>query len=509
MTEQRSTVVENRYFDSVFLMRVAKRISGEPGIAEAAAVMATPKNVQLLADAGYDGVGELTATSNDLIVSVKAEDGEFAAEVIDDIGRFLERENTSSGGVSVRSIKQAAESKPAANLAVISVPGEFAAHEAKEALNAGLNVFLFSDNVSLEDEIELKQLGRDKGLLVMGPDCGTSIIGGAGIGFANVVKRGPIGVIGASGTGIQEVTTLISKAGSGISHAIGVGSHDLSDAIGGVTSLQALELLAKDAGTEIVVFISKPPGEATQKRLVEALNSVGKPVVTCFLGAPADPANERMTTNLDDAVSAALALVGAAALRSQTADPAAFAAEMTGKSAEQKYVRGIFAGGTFTYQAQQVMLAHGLSIHSNAPLTGAQVLADSAKSVGHALVDMGADEFTQGYPHPMVDSSQRSKRILEEASDPSVAVLLIDAILGYSAADDPVGDLVPAMLEAKKIAEVRGDTLSIVASVCGTAEDPQGLQSQIDQFEVVGARVFPSARQAADFAASLAKGSKR
>ena len=503
MTEQRSTLVENRYFDSVFLMRVAKRISGEPGITEAAAVMATPKNVQILGDAGYEGVNELTATSNDLIVSVKAEDGESAARVIDDIGRFLERENTVSSGVSIKSLKQAAESKPAANLAVISVPGEFAAHEAREALNAGLNVFLFSDNVSLEDEIELKQLGKDKGLLVMGPDCGTSIIGGAGIGFANVVNRGPIGVIGASGTGIQEVTSLISKAGSGISHAIGVGSHDLSDAVEGVTSLQALELLGNDAQTEIVVFISKPPGEATQKRLLEALDGFSKPVVTCFLGAPADPANERMTTNLDDAVSAALALVDVPALPSQTEDLSMFASEKVGKSADQKYVRGIFAGGTFCYQAQQVMLARGMEINSNTPLAGAQLLPDSGKSAGNALVDMGADEFTQGNPHPMVDSSQRAKRILEEASDPTVAVLLIDAILGYSAADDPVGDLVPAMLEAKKIAEVRGDTLSIVASVCGTDMDPQGLQSQIYQFEVVGARVFSSAFQAADFAASL------
>ncbi len=503
MVQQRSTVVENRYFDSVFLMRVAKRISGEPGITEAAAVMATPKNVQILADAGYEGVGKLAASSNDLIVSLKADTAAAASQIVDGIGRFLERENTASGGASIRSLKQAAELKPGANLAVISVPGEFAAHEARQALEAGLNVFLFSDNITLQDEIELKQLGQSKGLLVMGPDCGTSIIGGAGIGFANIVERGPIGVIGASGTGIQEVTTLISKAGSGISHAIGVGSHDLSDAVGGITSLQALKLLGEDKNTEIVVFISKPPGQETQKKLMEAIRDFQKPVVTCFLGASLDPANERMTTNLDDATAAALALIGAPGLPVQASEASVIALEKAGKSTTQKYVRGLFAGGTFCYQAQQVMLAHGLPINSNAPLSGSSPLTDSGRSTGNSLVDMGADEFTQGYPHPMVDSSQRAKRIVDEAADPEVAVLLIDAILGYSAADDPVGDLVPAMTQAKKIALERGDTLSIVASVCGTVKDPQGLQSQIDQFEAIGARVFPSACQAAEFAAKL------
>ena len=503
MVQQRSTVVENRYFDSVFLMRVAKRISGELGIAEAAAVMATPKNIQILSDAGYEGVSGLRASSNDLIVALKSETEESASRIFNDIGRFLERENASSSGAAVRSLKQAAQSKPSANLAVISVPGEFAAHEARQALEVGLNVFLFSDNVAMQDEIELKQLGQSKGLLVMGPDCGTSIIGGAGIGFANIVERGPIGVIGASGTGIQEVTTLISNAGSGISHAIGVGSHDLSDAVGGITSLQALDLLGQDTTTEIIVFISKPPGHETQKRLLEAIRGFPKPVITCFLGGSLLPGDERMTTNLDDAVSAALSLVGSPGLTMQAIDEEAISIEQSGKGATQRYVRGLFAGGTFCYQAQQVMLAHGLTINSNAPLVGAGRLASSYVSTGNALVDMGADEFTEGYPHPMVDSSQRAKRIVDEASDPEVAVLLIDAILGYSAADDPVGDLVPAMRKAKELAQARGDTLSIVASVCGTAKDPQGLQSQIDQFERIGVMVFPSACQAAEFAAKL------
>ena len=230
----KSTVLPNRYFDSVFLMKVAKGLAGELGISQAAVVMGTPRNIQVLAAAGYTGVDTLEAQPNDLVVSLKAETVEQARLVLDSVDVWLQRDAGSQRAGAVRTLDQALKVQSSSNLAVISVPGEYAAGEARRALQAGLNVFLFSDNVPIEEELRLKQLALEKGLIVMGPDCGTSIIGGAGIGFANVVRRGPIG---GSGTGIQEVTTLVHRWGSGISHAIGVGSRDLSDEIGGISAL--------------------------------------------------------------------------------------------------------------------------------------------------------------------------------------------------------------------------------------------------------------------------------
>lgn len=258
-----STLLENRYFDSVFLMRVSKRLSEQPGINYAALIMGTPKNIQILADAGYDGIDGLGASSNDLVVSLKADSSDEARLVVDSLEQFLVRDSARPTTQTVRSLEQALTQQPDSNIALVSVPGEFAAREARQALQNGLNVFLFSDHVSVEDELSLKRLAMEKGLLLMGPDCGTSIIGGVGLGFANAVRRGPVGVIGASGTGTQEVTSLIHRWGSGISHAIGVGGRDLSDDIGAISTRQAINALERDSDTEVILLVSKPPGAAT------------------------------------------------------------------------------------------------------------------------------------------------------------------------------------------------------------------------------------------------------
>lgn len=509
-----SVVLPNRYFDSVFLMKVAKGLSGELGVSQAAVVMGTPKNLEVLASAGYTGVDTLGARPNDLVVSLKAETVEQARLAFDSLDGWLQRDGNSGRSLAPRTLNQAVKVQLGSNLALISVPGQYAAQEARRALQAGLNVFLFSDNVSVEDELALKQSALEKGLIVMGPDCGTSIIGGAGIGFANVVRRGPIGVIGGSGTGIQEVTSLVHRWGSGISHAIGVGSRDLSDDIGGISALQAIQALEADPATSVILVLSKPPGKQALAMLTDRIGRCSKPVVTCFFGMglhnePQDSNDVvKITYDLDAAALAAVALTGGTdQANNQAAGPDR--TELIKKERAllmpgQRFIRGVFAGGTLCYQAQQVMLDAGFSVLSNEPLEKGMQLADSRRSTGHTLLDLGADEFTQGHPHPMVDSSQRAERILAEADDPSVAVLLLDVILGYSAVADPAGDLAPAIRQAKKIAQLRGGHLIVAASICGTSDDPQGLDVQTRRLEDAGAIVFDTGFSAARFAIAVA-----
>ena len=506
-----SLLLENRYFDSVFLMRVSKRLTEQPGINYAAMVMGTPKNVQILADAGYTGIDNLGASSNDLVVSLKADSVDAARDVISSLEKFLVRGTGKATAQSVRTIDQALTQQPDSNLAVISVPGEFAAREARQALQQGLNVFLFSDHVSIEDELALKQSASEKGLLVMGPDCGTSIVGGVGLGFANAVRRGPIGVIGASGTGTQEVTSLAHRWGSGISHAIGVGGRDVSDDIGAISTLQVMDSLDKDPNTAVILLISKPPGAKTLAMVNERIAACTKPVITCYLGSEKglfpDTDNVTTTHNLDAATTAAIRLAGGMRVdEGNEVTPESLQRESGRLKPSQKYVRGVFSGGTLCYQAQQVLRDAGLAAHSNEPLDKDKQLADSLKSTEHTLVDMGADEFTEGKPHPMVDSSQRVERILAEAQDPETAVILLDCILGYVASDDPGGEIAPVIAQAKRTAKQRGDELSVVVSVCGTELDHQGMDQQVAVLEQAGATVFKSGLQAAEYVVQLVSG---
>jgi FdrA protein len=503
---------KNEYHDSVFLMRAAKRISGQKGIVQAAVLMGTEKNKALLDEIGFRGAEVTAATPNDLVLAIRADDRQSVLNVLENVDQWLAPESDSSEASVVRTLDEAVARQPNANLAVISVPGEYAAREARRALEHGLNVFLFSDNVPIESELSLKEYARDHGLIVMGPDCGTALIGGNGIGFANAVRRGPIGVIGASGTGIQEFTTLVHHAGSGISQAIGLGSRDLSDTIGGISFFSAIDALESDPGTQVIAILSKPPGHQTLGRVLPRILGCPKPIVTCFLGLKEGFAqnnvNHRSAHTLDDAAAAAVQL--ATGYPPPPFDLKAFDLEMSvktereDKTREQRYVRGLFAGGTFCYQAQQVFQDAGLPVYSNSPIEGNQALPDPFQSSGHALIDMGADEFTAGRPHPMIDSRLRCERILSEAQDPQLAALLVDLILGYNASQDPVGELVPAIQEAQGRVKQKGGSLTVVASVCGTQEDPQDLKQQVSQLEDAGVVVFLSSSRAALFSASLA-----
>jgi len=506
-----SVIRKNEYHDSVFLMRVARRILEQKGVLQAAALMGTEKNKVLLAEIGMGGKEIEAAAPGDLIIAVRAEDAETLSAVLGNAEGWLRPSPDRPGAIPVRTLEEALGRQPHSNLAVISVPGPYAAREARRALERGLNVFLFSDHVPIKDELALKEHARGKGLLVMGPDCGTAIIGGKGIGFANAVRRGPIGVIGASGTGIQEFTTLVHHAGSGISHALGTGSRDLSDEIGGISVLSALSALESDPQTKVIALLSKPPGEKTLARLLPKLRGCPKPLVACFLGSGENihpgKASCQMVRTLDEAAAAALRLAAGREKSAFPAEPPDFRAllqkERSGIRAPRKFLRGIFAGGTFCYQAQQILRDAGVPTDSNTPLQGNRKLPDSSRSREHTLVDMGADEFTSGRPHPMIDSSLRRDRILQEAEDPEVAVILLDFILGFNASPDPAGDLAAAITGAKAGAKEKGGFLSVVASVCGTEGDPQDFVRQVKQLEEAGAVVFPSSARATQFCAEL------
>lgn len=503
---------KNQYYDSVFLMSVNKHLSDEKGVQQTAVLMGSEGNKKLLAEIGFEDAEIKAAQANDLVVAVVADSDEIVKDVLGKLDGFLQGTGEGASILDVQTLEDGLRKKPNANLVVISVPGEFAAREAKTALEKGLHVFLFSDNVAIEDELELKTRAKEKGLLVMGPDCGTSIVHGIGIGFANAVRRGSIGVVGPSGTGLQEFTVQIHNAGQGISHAIGTGSHDLSDTIGGLTTFSALDALEEDPQTKIIAIISKPTGAKTFELLTEKFKTCKKPVIGCFLGTnfKEDEQNNHFlpAATIDEAVQICLQKIEKGK-QSAPAKEEQFkklvVKEKSNRSADQKYLRGLFAGGTFCYQSQQILQTAGLKVFSNAPLDKKLSLKHPDHSQEHSVVDMGDDYYMQGRPHPMINGLERRKRILQEARDPEMAVLLIDFILGYNSSMDPVGEALDAIIEAKKSAVERGGYLSVVASMCGTESDPQDVNLQTRMLKDAGVVVFSSNAQATRFCVELFK----
>ncbi len=501
---------KNQYYDSVFLMSVNKHLSDEKGIQQTAVLMGSEGNKKLLAEIGFENAQIDAAQANDLVVAVVADTGQIVKDSLGKLDNFLQGAGEGAAVSDIRTLEAGLKIKPNADLAVISVPGEFAAREARVALENGLHVFLFSDNVSLDDELGLKKRAHEKGLLVMGPDCGTSIINGVGIGFANSLRKGSVGVVGPSGTGLQEFTVQVHNAGYGISHAIGTGSHDLSNKIEGLTTFAALDALEEDQRTKVIAIISKPPGNKTLNRLLDRFKVCTKPIIACFLGIDQAIEGEgkifQRAATIDEAVQFALQAVNPREKISGF-NPSRFkelvSREKEGRSPQQKYLRGIFAGGTFCYQSQQILRAAGVKVYSNAPLEKKLTLDHPGHSQEHTIVDMGDDYFMQGRPHPMINGLERKKRILQESTDPEMAVLFLDFILGYNSSMDPVGEVLDAILEAKKRAHDRGGKLSVVASMCGTESDLQDAKVQTQMLKDAGVIVFSSNAQATYFCKEL------
>lgn len=486
-------------------MGINKILSEASGVEQTAVLMGTEANKRLLRDIGVAGSEIDTAQADDLVVAVIAESKQVVDEVIGGLDKTLKSMVASSPSSDVKTLAAGLSQKPGANLAVFSIPGEYVAREAQDALEHGLNVFIFSSNVPLEQELELKKSGKERNLLVMGPDCGTSIISGIGLGFANVVRRGTIGAVGPSGTGLQEFTSQVHNAGGGISHAIGTGSNDLSDKIGGLTTLQALSALEADPETEVIAIIAKPPGAKTLASLLGQAKTFTKPIIGCFLGSEKDSAGEyepiQWVYTIDDAAEMALRMAGVETRETVALDSDGQMERVktarAGWSVEQKYLRGVFAGGTFCYQAQQILGDAGFAVYSNSPIRSKYTLEHSDISREHTMVDMGDEHYTLGKPHPMIDGTERAKRILAEAEDPSVAILLLDFIFGHNASKDPVGELLDTLQQAKALRSKAGGDLTIVASVCGTKEDPQDVALQKKMLKECGVIVFDSNARAA------------
>jgi FdrA protein len=498
----RCLVRPGSYFDSVVLMRIAAEVGARPGVRAASLVMATASNKDVLAAADLLAGDAQSAGPNDLVVAVDGSD-----DAIDDALAAAEEAletraaPPAAGDGEPRRARTLGEvADGGANLAIISTPGRYAAAEALKALRLGLNAFIFSDNVPLEQEIELKREAHDRGLIVMGPDCGTAIVSGVPLGFANEVRAGDIGLIGASGTGLQQVSSLIDRWGAGVSQMLGVGSHDLSAAVGAVSMLDALDALAADPDTKVLGLVSKPPDAEVAERVLTRAAASGKPVVAAFLGADPDGAPEGVT--MAATLEEAARLLVRASTGSDPADDDAGRADRdrrgdTGATGERRLLRALYAGGTFAYEAGLLLEPTLGAISEDAdPPT-----ADRAATLpdAHLILDLGDDRFTVGRPHPMIDPAVRLDMLRACGDDRRTAVIVLDVVLGHLAADDPAADLAPVIAEIT----ARDDAPRIVCFVVGTDADPQGRERQERALRDAGAVLAASSSAAAALAETL------
>jgi len=503
-------IIKGAYYDSVTLMRVSGNMSQSKDVQEVSIVMGTQANLSILESSDmllpeFQNTGDA-----DLIIAVRLENPEKGSEILDQLAESLNdsvKTKASQSEYCPVSIEGAIEIMPEANLALISVAGKYAGSLAMEALVKGLHVMIFSDNVPVETELSLKKYAKDHGLLVMGPDCGTAIINGIPLGFANAVNKGNIGIVAASGTGLQEISTIISSEGCGISQAIGTGGHDLKDEIGGIMFIEGIKALADDPETKVIVLVSKPPDIAVMTKIENVIGNVKKPVVSFFIGVPHV---ENAPRTLDETALFAVAQakdLDMDSIRRRIQQDQSSIEKIAEKlnsdySFSGQYIRGLFSGGTFCSEAQILFKQEIPEIYSNIPIEGAKKLSDPLVSVGHTVIDLGDDIFTMGRPHPMIDFSLRRKRILTEAQDPETAVILLDIVLGYGSNDDPAGELV------ETIKNVSGK-IPVICSVTGTDLDFQNKKLTIKRLEEAGAIVMNSNAAACRLTSAVISSIKR
>lgn len=488
----RIVVKNNTWFDSVSLMSISTKANKLEGVEQAFVAMATEMNKGVLENLGLLTPELAAAKNGDLMIVIKGASDEANEATLQAIeGLFTHKDKGSRHEARYATLASAKTHIPESNLAVISVNGLYAAREARQALENDLNVMLFSDNVSIEDELALKQLAHEKGLLMMGPDCGTAIINGAALCFGNAVRRGNIGIIGASGTGSQELSVRIHEFGGGISQLIGTGGRDLSEKVGGRMMLDALEMLDNDNGTEAIVLVSKPPAPSVAHTVLERARACRKPVVVCFLGRNEPPADEPGLQFARATKQAALKAVLLTGIKEESLDlhPLNWPLieEVRAKlTPQQKYIRGLFCGGTLCDEAMFAALEKYDDVYSNIQPDPAMRLQDLNRSVAHTFLDFGDDDFTNGKPHPMIDPTNRIQRLLQEARDPEVGVIVMDFVLGFGSHEDPVGVMIEAIKEAKAIAASEGRPLEILGYVLGTDLDTPSLQQQCQMLTDAG-----------------------
>jgi succinyl-CoA synthetase alpha subunit len=504
--EKKVAVLKNSYYDSAFLMLTSKALRQIPGIKDAALMMATESNLAILMEMGLFEPETGTTTPNDLIIAVKGESRDVLERALKAAEELLHKRKTLIEGVREYrpvSLDRALKMLPEANLVIISVPGVYASREARKALMRGLHVMLFSDHVSLEEEVRLKKLANQRGLLMMGPDCGTAIINGKPLCFANVVRRGNIGVAAASGSGLQELICLVHDLGGGISQAIGTGGRDLQKEVGGMMMLMGIEALASDTATEVIAVLSKPPARDVAEKILSRLRHTRKPCVAHFIGLETKPASENLwfSGDLEEAAAMAVALSRGQRYEGHGISMAGMEQAMeqeTGRMAgTQKYLRGLYAGGTLADEAMIIFEREGFAVYSNIQTNPERILQNPHASCQHTIIDLGDDRFTMGRPHPMIDPSIRAARIEKEMEDPEVAVMLLDFVLGYGSHEDPCGSILGTLKRAKDRAKDRGGNLTVVASITGTKADYQNKDDQRKKLESIGCLVMPSNTRAA------------
>lgn len=496
-------VFPDTYLDSVVQMSGTRAMRDVPGVVWASAAMATKGNLDILKEQGFEGDVVEHEGANDLFLAVVAEDEQTVERAIDAgrhavFGRGESEQAEEPSGGPPRTLEDALAAQPGTNVAVISVPGAYAALEAHKALTAGMDVLLFSDNVPLSEEVELKERAEREGRLVMGPGAGTAMLGRTGLGFANATAPGRVAVVAAAGTGAQEAMSLLDRWGAGVACVIGLGGRDLSRDVGGRMARSALRSLATQPGTDVVLLVSKPPEPDVARDVLAAAKDL--PVVAALIGLGDDadlPSGVEAARTLEGGVRAALRR-----LRLPEPDPVAglddaVRAQLDGLGDERRLVRGLFSGGTLCFETL-VLLSDTLGpVRSNTPLDPS--LGLPAPEHSHVCLDLGEEEFTQGRPHPMIDAGARIELLREAGDDPEVAVIVLDVVLGYGSHPDPAAELAPVCADI-----VSGDGPRIVTYVLGTDSDPQGFAGQRERFTDAGCVVPETSARAALAAAAIA-----
>lgn len=496
-------VYKNQYQDSVRLMSISREAAKLDGVSKVLALLGTVSNKDVIARLGLKDPAVDAATASDLMVCIEAKDDAAVKAALDNVQAHLK---TKAGGSKAEELKpatieEAADRLEDANFCMISLPGPMAKLDVLSAINRGLNVMLFSDNITIEDEIELKKKAIEKGLLMMGPDCGTAIIAGVPLALANVVRRGDIGIVAASGTGIQEVTCLIDRFGGGITHALGCGGRDLRKQVGGLEMRFGIKKLAATPGNKTLLLLSKPGDPAVLNAVLDEARATGLRTVTCLIGGKPDELNTEgiiFTRTLEEAAFAALGKPVP-----ELVFPKALDDRIAKLDSQRKYMRGLFSGGTLCYESL-VILDDKFDIESNVPLRKELFLEAPTKGKKHCCVDLGEDEFTRGIPHPIIDTGLRGQRLEEDMRDPTCRVIMMDIVLGFGADPDPASKFTAIINRVRKDLPDGGPI--IVCSVCGTDADPQSCAQQEKTLEDAGCFVFPTNAQAAKAVARIVLG---
>jgi succinyl-CoA synthetase alpha subunit len=516
-------ILRNIYRDSFELMQFSERIRNLEGVSDAAILMGTGNNKKRLESLGFNKEELLSASNNDICVGINYVDKSSLVIVEKEIDDFLKginkfkTENTVSTGFKPQSIESGLKFLPGANLVSISLPGEFAVEEARKSLNHNLNVFLFSDNISIEDELELKNIALSKNLFLMGPDCGTSLIRGIPLGFCNIVSRGQVGLVAASGTGAQEIICILDQFGIGISHIIGTGGRDLSKSIKGITSRMGLTALSQDPFTKVIILISKPADTSVRQQIEEFANTLNKPVVSCIIGDVSGNTvglkNLIRTGSINHAAMIAASLINGKRLPKQLTF-SYFSRTHTEElnqlrnslSPKQRYVRGLYSGGTLADEAAILLSALLPEVHAGTGFKDVLPIRNWEKSETNTMLDLGDDRFTQGRPHPMIDPGIRLQRFSQESEDPEVAVIILDIVMGTNTLEDPVSKFVSSIRQAKEKAQVEGRNLIVIVHICASSKDKFNFPTtQAEQFREAGCIVFDTNEEAVFMAGGILK----